>query len=187
MMKRRIIKILAVPGLSISILLAGLLFLRNDADYFHVFHNNDAACANCLGQVALALRMYSQEFNGHFPAGKEIPLDSLALLAEKGFLEQMNCYTSHALGQKLSQYYKLHKSIPENLCCYRYNEGLTESAPPDLVLMYYHKPIKWAYWGSPEKEIGRLILFVDGHKQFFPEYEFNKLQKDTLDWIDKNR
>jgi hypothetical protein len=180
-------KLFAASGLLIFILFAGFFFLRYDANYFHVFHNNNAACSNCLSQVGLALRMYSQEFNGHFPAGKETPLDSLALLAEKGFLVQMNCYTSHTLGQKLSQYYKIHKKIPDDLCCYRYNEGLTESALSDMVLMYYYKPIKWAYWGSPEKENGRLILFVDGHKQFFPEDEFIKLQKDTSDWIDKNK
>jgi hypothetical protein len=187
MLKKRTKRILIGCIIIIFLLGAGFIFMRFDAGFFHVFYNNDAACANCLGQVGLSMRMYSNKYDENFPAGKEKPLDSLALLAEEGFLEAMHCYTSHALGQKLSQYYKKHKKIPEKLCCYRYNEGLTESAPCDSVLMYYYKPIKWCCYMHPMKENGRMILFVDGHRKFHPEEEFQKMQKATLDWIKKNK
>ena len=129
------------------------------------------------------MRMYSQEYDEHFPAGKGKPLDSLALLADEGFCKSLHCYTSHALGQELAQYYEKHKEIPEELCCYRYNEGLTENAPIDSVLMYYYKPIKWATWDFPAKEKGRFILFLDGHMNFHPEEEFQKFQKDTIAYL----
>ena len=175
-------------SLLIILVLSGLIFyLSVGTNIFPPYNNPEAACANCLGQVGLSMRMYSDKYNEHFPAGKKTPLDSLALLAEGGFLEAMHCYTSHALGKKLSQYYKIHKKIPKELCCYRYNEGLTESAPADSILMYYYKPIKWCCYMHPMKKKGRMILFVDGHRKFHPEEEFQKMQKATLDWIKKNK
>ena len=117
--KKSLITVLAI----IFILIIGLVIARYDFEYFHIFNNNEAGCVNCLSQVGLSMRMYSNEYDGHFPAGKDTPLDSLALLEKEGFLEAMTCYTSHALGQKLRKYYKKHKKIPTNSksSCYRFN------------------------------------------------------------------
>jgi hypothetical protein len=175
-----------ILSLILLLVVGSIVYLSLRTNILPPYNNRDAGCFNCLGQVGLSMRMYSQEFDEYFPAGKETPLDSLALLEKEGFLEAMHCYTSHALGQELSKYYKKHKRIPKELCCYRYNEGLTESAPVDSVVMYYDKPIKWACYYNPTSEKGRLILFLDGHRKFHPEAEFQKFQKKTLDWIKEN-
>lgn len=179
----------SIAALTIITVFCYFSFEAWDRKYFHIYRNDDAGCFNCLSQIGLSLRMYSQENNEMFPAGKETSLESLNLLfGPDGERTQLaNCMASHSKQQKLWEYFKKYKKIPEHLACYRYNEGLKEEAPVDSVLMYYYKPIKWACWYSPTKEKGRLILFIDGHKKFYSEAEFQKLQKATLEWIKANK
>ena len=133
--------------------------------------------------------MYTNEYEEYFPAGKATPLESLSLIFDpKGEdVALAICMASHANQPKLGTYYEKHQKIPEDLTCYRYNEGLTEAAPYNAVLMYYYKPIKWENWYTPSNKEGRLMLFVDGHMKFHPEEEFQKMQKATLDWIRENK
>ena len=160
-----------------------------DYKYFHIFQNNEAACVNCFSQIGLALHIYSNEYDGHFPAGGKTPIESLNLLFDFNKQETglASCMASHAHHSELYLYYKKHKKISEELCCYRYNEGLTENAPVDSVLMYYYKPTYWATWDFPTKEKGRMLLFIDGHTKFYKEADFKKMQKATLKWIKKNK
>lgn len=170
----------------ILLFLTGLIFyICVKTNILPPYNNPEAGCANCIKQIGLAMRMYSNKYDDEFPAGKKTPFDSLGLIIEDGFLQDAHCFTSHAKSRELIQYYKKYKKIPKNLCCYRYNEGLSESAPADSVVMYYYKPIKWCCYMHPENSAGRLILFVDGHCKFHPEAEFQKMQKETLNWIKK--
>ena len=151
------------------------------------YNNQEGGCANCLKQVGMAMRMYSDRYDECFPAGKDTPLDSLGLIIETGFLRDAHCLTSHAKSKELTQYYRKNMKIPEELMCYRYNEGLTESSSVDSPVLYYYRPIKWCCYMHPTKEAGRLILFVDGHVKFHPEEEFQEMQKKTLEWIKKKK
>ena len=124
-----------------------------------------------------------------YPAGKETPMESLNLLFEPECerIQLAMCMASHSQKHEMWKYIDKHKKVPEHLSCYRYNEGLTEAAPVDSVVLYYYKPINWSCWYGRTNEKGRLILFHDGHKKFHPEAEFQKFQQATLKWISENK
>ena len=180
-----IVSIAILGGLALGITFFSVI----DEKYLHIFRNDEATCIGCFTHVGLALRMYSYEHNGHFPAGKETPLESLNILFGDGedisFASNM---ASHDQRPEFRQYYKNHRKIPEHLTCYRYNEGLIiESAPVDSILMYYYKPTKWSSRGRSKSELGRTVLLLDGSFPFYPEAKFQKMQKTTLDWIKENK
>jgi len=174
----------------ITLLAFGIISFKGwDRKYFHIFENDEAGCFNCLSQIGLSLRMYSNESDEYFPAGRETAMKSLNLLfgPDGERIQLANCMASHAKQPELWKYFKKHKAVPEHLTCYRYNEGLSESAPVDSIVLYYYKPIKWSCWYCYTDEPGRLILFIDGHKRFHPEAEFQRMQKATIDWIKENK
>lgn len=180
MKKKKVI----IPILILLAVVIAYLFLGTNI--LPPYRNNEAGCKNCLKQIGLALRYYSNENKEYFPAGKETPQKSLNLLFSSEGGNLASCMAAHSHQPELGKYYEKHRKVPENLSCYRYNEGLAESAPYDGVLLYYYKPIKWENWYTPSKDKGRLVLFVDGHMKFLTEPEFQKKQKATLEWIKEN-
>jgi hypothetical protein len=182
--------ILTITSIAIILLLAFVVtfFKGLDEKYLHIFNNDEAACMGCFSHIGMALRTYAMEYEDHFPAGKEPPLESLNIIFGNGeqdvFAANM---ASHDKRAEFLKYYQEHRKIPEHLSCYRYNEGLTESAPQDSILMYYYKPIKWAFRGRPTNEAGRAVMAIDGSVRFYPEAEFQKLQKATLSYLSERK
>jgi hypothetical protein len=189
MLKKKKILFALLSLIIIGVLVFGIiLFPVVDEKYFHIFRNDEATCIGCFSNIGLSLQMYAIENNEYFPAGKKTPLESLNIIFENGeqdgFAANM---ASHNQRSEFLKYYQKYKKIPEHLSCYKYNEGLTNSAPHDSVLMYYYKPIKWASRDRPTRQKGRAVLAIDGSVQFYSEEEFQKKQKATLEWITKNK
>lgn len=158
-----------------------------DEKYFHIFRNDEATCIGCFTHVGLALRTYTMEYEGHFPAGKETPMESLNIIFDNGDQDSFaSNMASHDQRSEFLEYYRKHKKIPEHLSIYRYNEGLTEDAPIESILLYYYKPTKWSSRGRSKSELGRTVLLLDGSFPFYPEAKFQQMQKATLKWIEDN-
>lgn len=180
-----------ITFLSILIIVLIAFFMTTfkiwDEKYFHIFRNDEATCIGCFTHIGLALRMYSNE-HYEYPAGRKTPMESLNIIFGDGeqpvFAANM---ASHDQRAEFTEYYQQHRKIPENLSIYRYNEGLTEDAPIESILLYYYKPTKWASRGRSKSELGRTVLLLDGSFPFYPEAKFQQMQKVTLKWIEHRR
>ena len=148
-----VIVIIAVVILSITI------FLRYDGKRFHVFKNYEASCANCRNFIKWNLLHYGKENDGWYPISGSTPLDSLAKCIKDE--EDVRFFTSHAWAGDLKAHWRKHKTLSPEFTCYRYNEGLREDDPADLIVLYYYKPTRWECSQHKMKETGRPVMFLD--------------------------
>jgi hypothetical protein len=168
----------------VAVFLCGSLtffFFKYDASFFHVFHNNDASCANCRSFMRFHFSRYAEKHDGWYPRGGQTPLDSLA----KGIDQESDVhhYASHARQAELLKYWREHKTLSKDLVCYRYNEGFREDDPSDLIIVYYFEPTLWECSDEKMKELGRPVMRIFGSWEFLPEAEFQKEQTKTLDYL----
>lgn len=143
------------------------------------------SCANCRSFLKFMLPLYAGENGGWFPRGGATPLDSLALLAKER--HDVHHFTSHAWSPMLEAHWEKHRTFTPEFTSYRYNEGLREDDPFDLLLLYFHRPTFYEC-GEPshrQKALGRPVLTVPGFSwEFLPEGEFQKRQSNTVAYLE---
>jgi len=105
-------------------------------------------CTNNLKQIGLAIRMYSQDNNEHFP-----PYDGvkgLEMLRAGGYLENVKMYICPSTTDIIPD----NAEITEENCSYHYRGGFKESDSVDLAIAW-DKETNHTKYGN--------ILFLDGH------------------------
>jgi hypothetical protein len=80
-------------------------------------------------------------------------------------------------------HWEKHRTLSEEVPCYRYNEGLRLDNSSDLIVMYYYKPTRWECNIHKMKYEGRPVMFGFHNWKFLPEEEFQQRQRETLDFI----
>ena len=144
-------------------------------------YNPYASCANCRSFIHWYLLDYAEKHDGWFPRGGKTPLDSLGQCITKPM--DTHFLTSHALQKEAMEYWEKHRSLSEDVSCYRYNEGLRLDSSSDLIVMYYYKPTRWECNIHKMKYVGRPVLFGFHYWKFLSEEEFQQRQRETLDFI----
>ena len=143
------------------------------------FRNEEAFCHNCSSFLSRAMEFYADDHDGWYPRGRATPLDALGTLVEDYDVRiwQMTC---HAFAGDLQRHFEEHHQISPKFCCYRYNEGLREEDPDDLVVLYYFKPTVWESHSRKGQQLGRQILTTSGWGwEFISESAFQELQRKT--------
>ena len=144
------------------------------------FPNSHAHCAGCSTFLVFNLRDYVNEHDGWFPKGGATPFASLGQSLKEPAASQMSNYAGHPLAGAMWEHYSRHGVLSEEFSAYRYNEGLREEDPADLVLMYRRAPTKWVNRNYKGTKWGRNVLKPDlGHFEFYTEAEFQAMQART--------
>jgi len=173
-----------VPFVSIAILVGVCCTVCSLRQRYRRDHES---CANCRSFIDSALEQYLMERkDGWLPRGGRTPADSLTQLSPWLKGSGASCFTSHALAGKLHAYYEKHGTFTYDLMCYRYNEGLRENDPTDLIVIYYFKPTRWECSYHKKSVLGRPVMGLGSFWEFLPEEEFQKRQKRTEDYLREN-
>ncbi len=159
---------LAITGISISaieLMLAILILMPAIARAPFVIPR--ITCMINLKQLGAATRMYADNNKGQYPASDKW-CDLLIKYNPKLNQKNFRCKRD----QKGPSSYAMNKNI----------EKLGANAPPDMVLLFESKP-GWNQSGGPEllttenhRGDGCNILFCDGHTDFVPTEDVNKLR-----------
>ncbi len=121
------------------------------------------SCVGNLTQISLALRMYSNVYNGEFP-----PYDGakgLNVLVQDGFLVNRDIYRCPSVKHK-GPYTVAVAKLTETDCDYRYFGGHEKSDPIDTIIAC-DKPNNHDKFGH--------VLFLDGHVKGY----------SGADWLDQ--
>jgi len=147
-------------------------------------YNQHASCANCRTFMGFHLEEYADKHGGWYPRGGKNPLDSLAKCIPD--FREVHLFTSHVLSRKAQDYWKATRSLSEEVCCYRYNEGLRDDDPYGLVVMYYYKPTRWLSWERKMDYLGRPVMrlpILAFGWRFLPEDDFQREQAKTVEYL----
>ncbi len=180
--RSRFIK-LVVPIAVVAVAVPVALYLHKRLKY-----NQRASCANCRTFVRFQLEEYANKHGGWYPRGGKNPLDSLSKCIPD--FREVHLFTSHALSRKAQNYWKATRSLSEEVCCYRYNEGLRDDDPDDLVVMYYYKPTRWECREHKTDSLGRPVMrlpILAFGWRFLPEDEFQREQAKTVEYLRKRK
>jgi len=136
------------------------------------------SCANCRSFIRGALAEYGAAHGGWFPAGGKDEWDSMAkCVVDEGMV---HLFTSHALARRAEAHWRANRSLSEEVCCYRYNEGLRDDDPPNLVLVYFGTPTRWECSSHYVGKLGRPCLLTGALTwEWKDEEELQKLQAQT--------
>lgn len=110
------------------------------------------SCASNLKSIGLALRMYSSDWNEHFPPGDGAA--GLELLRSQGYLENHKMYICPSTNTTGTDCFML----VENSVDYVYQGGMMESDSVDSAIMW-DKPGNHENYGN--------VLYLDGHVSGF--------------------
>jgi prepilin-type processing-associated H-X9-DG protein len=127
----------------------------------------------CLKQVGLALSMYSDRFDGGFPAGKNSPEASLSLLYTEGDLEYVSLLAGKSvLPAKAEKLLKSGKLMDSESCGWHYVEGLNENDSADFA-MVWDKVLGLGHHSERTGDGSTEVLFLDGHVTYIPASEWD--------------
>jgi hypothetical protein len=178
-------RVIIISTLVVLALLSASLWWwnANPERRFQFLKNEAASCANCRKQLAMSLLMYSSSYDGWFPRGKASALESLSLLTQHDPQFTVHVLTSHDKQAELMRQWSDPKRLPEDLICYRYNAGLRQGDPAQLIVLYYYTPTRWECSLHKGRQIGRPVMFVDSSWTFLPEEEYARQQRRTEEFI----
>jgi len=146
--------------------------------------NEAQSCANCRSFMRNALRAYSADHGGWFPFGGKDEWDSLAKCIGDN---PVHVFTSHELAQKAEAHWKATGTLSEEVCCYRYNEGLRDDDPTDMVIAYCGRPTRWECREHYVGKLGRPCLMTTGIWEWKSELEFQELLARTHTFLAERR
>jgi prepilin-type processing-associated H-X9-DG protein len=161
------LKILLIIGISLLVLVIGLAAIIIPAIYRTPVIAVRMVCGSNLASLGKAIQMYSDKFDGNYPAA-----DSWCdLILQHGDVPEryFNCKGALVKGDK----------NPYN---YAINPKARKTSPPDTVLIFDSKGGKNQFGGpellAPQNHIGEgcNILFNDGHVKFTTPEEFSELK-----------
>ncbi len=162
-------------GLLLGAILAGIgftWFVRR------ALPQEDQACANCSSFIFRILETHAKAHDGWFPRGGKDEWDSLAQAIQDPI--EVHFFTSHDLQPSAEEHWAKTRSLSDEVCCYRYNEGLRLDDPGELILMYYEKAGHWECMNHFMPELGRLCLRVrEKYWEYLGEEEFRRVQDLT--------
>ncbi|MBI3096849.1 MAG: hypothetical protein HYY93_01185 [Planctomycetes bacterium] len=179
-LKQRVL--LSVPC-SLALLIGVAWGLRFSADHTIL---GEQSCFNCRNFTHFAFDQYASSHEGWYPRGGRDEWDSLARAFENE--HDVHFFTSHVLARAAEAHWQSTRSLTEDLCCYRYNEGLREDDPAGLILMYYASAGDWECCCKRAGRRGRVCWRVNGSGtewrwQFLNEDEFQRVQAQTLSYL----
>jgi len=154
------------------------------------FRNDYARCVGCGSFIGGAMDQFlAEKKDGWLPRGGTNAADSLAQLSPWLPGGGARNFTSHALTPKLRTHWREHHTLTYEFMCYRYNEGLRTDDPKHLIVMYHCKPSRWESNDKKRYFIGRPVMTLDFSPawDFIPEAEFQLRQKETEEYLLKNR
>ena len=129
----------------------------------------------CLKQIGLSLRMYSNVYNGPFPAGKESPEASLSLLYTEGFLTNVEFLSGNSMmPEEAETVLKAGGLMNSEVCSWHYVEGLTENDDSDLAIMW-DKVL--GLGGRYSKSGCTEVLFINGRTEYIKVSEWQDFLK----------
>ncbi len=188
-------RIVASRTFRVSVSVAGILAMlgflhqRDPERRFQFFKNEYASCANDRSGFKMTLPMYAYEHGGWFPKGGTTPLQTLETWVRSSddpWIEVGNL-SSHALSLEAEAIWLNSGVLSPEHTIYKYNEGLRNDDPANLILMYFKYPTHWECREHKRGFLGRPVLNVGSSWQFLKEGEFQQLQKETADYLDKRR
>ena len=131
----------------------------------------------CMKQIGLALRMYSNKYGEHFPAGKESPEASLSLLYTEGFLEVPNLLAGKSvMPDKAEKILKAGGLMDSESCSWHYVEGLTENDSADLAILW-DKDLGLGHHSDRTSDGSTEVIFIDCNTKYIKPSEWNDFLK----------
>lgn len=152
---------MAIAGIATGILASVLLVLIPAVSIVSEIGSKESArrvsCASNMIQIALSIRMYSQENGEQFP--DKNGAEGLEMLRSAGYLENTKMYICPNTGTVPA---KEGEMLTESNVDYVYVGGYNESTDADTALL----------WEKDSRLCGHdNILFVDGHIQHYEDHE----------------
>ena len=134
--------------------------------------------------MGMALLMYADEHDGHFPSGGETPEASLCLLYK--YVNSPELMAGKAASvQQAAAVLEKGGALGPNECNWYYVEGLTSRNNPELLVLWDKVP----GLGHNCERLpagGHEVLFSDGHAEFIQEPDWLKFLADQRAKMPKN-
>jgi hypothetical protein len=131
----------------------------------------------CLKAIGLSIRMYSNRYNGHFPAGKESPEASISLLYTEGDLEHCDLLSGKSmLPEKAEKVLKAGGMMDNESCSWHYVEGLTERDSVDFAIVW-DKVLGLGHHSQLTSDGSTEVLYLDGHTAYIKASEWDDFLK----------
>ena len=131
---------------------------------------------NCLVHLKLAFLMYAMDHEGRFPAGQATPEASLSLLHKEGHISASLLRGMTAPPEKVDAILTKGELLGPDTCGWHYVEGLTESADPEIAILWCKEPL--GHYGQRTKDKSREVLFVDGGYKSIPGDKWDEFLKE---------
>jgi hypothetical protein len=178
--RKTIIWIVRIAGVIFVLILVGvgfIAFLRSK------YPNHQ----HCIVQNGLALRMYAQEHGGQFPKHTNGFGDAILLLVKGGYLPNAHTLTGvDDDGSYFSKALAEGSDVPEELCTRIYVQGLDESAPIDIAVLFdKHSTRGGDHFRSPWGTPGREVIFAGAHMKFVPDPEWSAFATNQIEMLSK--
>lgn len=137
------------------------------------FHDRHA---HCIKQTGLGLRMFSGDHGGQFPKDVNGYGDALLLLAPYIGSNSLELLTGPGYDTRVFDEARSNKhDVAEQECGRVYVQGLSESNAPDIVILFDKLATHGADHGPPWGQLGREVLFLNGHMEFVAESDWTSI------------
>jgi hypothetical protein len=139
--------------------------------------------------LQLSVEIYASQHGGRLPEGGSTSLNSLVALERMGTITASDFAGSGRKQQlRMMEVFAREQGFPPELCCYRYNEGLSlEEGQRELVVLYFYKPTRWFAATIKMPLLGRPVLVLEGRRRlcwrFVQECEFQQMQQRTEEYL----
>ncbi len=130
---------------------------------------------------------WAESHDGWYPKGYPSSGAVFSILCEAdappGVHPSIYLFSSRSDYAKAWKYYDEHHTLSDEVVFYRYNQGLHNRDPSDLILLYGKMASGWKFDLDKMDHVGRTIMNVGCEWEFLTEEEFAARQKKTLEFI----